>query len=133
MAFTMKDILPILDEVFTPQTNEFSEYVKWTSDCNGDFYRTCYHKKDTPIRNHYDGWQTATHIVIAFSESTPYSRDKLGYELEHNIEATKLKMQLCPLPEEHIRECIEWNKSMDYPTYKVINLLERKDVTDNFK
>lgn len=131
-GFTMSQILPILDEVFTPETTDFSEYLKWTSECNGDFYRICYRKLEEPIKEEYLGWVNTTHIVIAFDSSTPYSRDKLGFKLKCSVELTKLKMQLCPVAGQDVKEAIQWNIDMGYPTYKVIDLVSKKDVTDNY-
>lgn len=130
-SLSMDNILPILDEIFLPDENGiFSWYVRWTSECNGDFYRTCYRRLSEDIADHYYGYKKATHIVVAFE--TPFSREGLGFESSGSEQLTKLKMQLCPISEQYIDETIQWNLDLQYPYYRVIDLLNRKDVTDKY-
>ena len=130
--FTMDNILPVLDRVFTPGTTVFSDYVRYATDCNGDFYRTCYRKKAEPIDNQYYGYRKTTHIVVAFEENVPINKDSFSFEKEGNVELTRLQMQLCPVKESHIDECIQWNIDMGYPCYRVVDLINHEEITGKY-
>lgn len=133
--FSLDNIYPILDEVFPTGTISFSEYVKWTSECHGNFYRTCHKKMDEPAKERYDGWNTATHLVIAFAGTKDYDPLLVSFRPQNENEAlleTGLKMQLCPTTKENVVEEAKWNIMMNYQKYRIIDLINRKDVTSNF-
>lgn len=131
-VFTMDKILPIIDEVFSDSKMKLSEYIRWTSDCNGSFYRTCYCKKNRPIDNFYFGWNDADMLVISFFSETPYSPYAASFKEWKGVRLTNLKMQICPCVKENVIEKIEVNMGLGYLTYHVIDLKARKDVTSDY-
>ena len=132
VSFTMDRILPILDDIFTPGSTRFSDYLRWTCECHGDFYRTCHCKRNAPIKDTYDGYKKATHIIVAFSRSTPFSIDRIGYEPWMDMESSKLHLQLTPAVEAAIEDAIQWDIDLGYPHYRVIDLVTKVEVTKDY-
>ena len=73
------DILSVLDTVFTPNTTEFSDYVKFTSDDNG-FLRTCFCKKNYLLENRNIS-KNCTHAVVACE--FPFDRNEYWNLTKH--------------------------------------------------
>ena len=120
------DILSVLDTVFTPNTSEFSDYVKFTSDDNG-FLRTCFCKKNYLLENRNIS-KNCTHVVVACE--FPFDRKNLVckwviYPFE--FEKTMLKMQICFSSKESLEDDVEWNYEMGYKYCYVIDL-QRKAI-----
>lgn len=46
---TLYELIDKANEVPTPKSMDFYNYVIWTSDDNGGFLRTCYTKKSKPL------------------------------------------------------------------------------------
>lgn len=131
--YDMESILSIVDEIFSDSKMKLSEYIRWTSDCNGFFYRTSYCRKDYPIDNFYMGWNYANMLVISFASETPYTPFAASFKEWNGLMLTNLKMQLCPCIKEDVVEQIEQNMGLGYLTYRVIDLNARKDVTSDYK
>ena len=117
MIKTIYEALRRFDELFTPGTTLFSDYVLWTSDWNGDFFRTCYISKAQPQR---DRVLRENDVVIAALEKPLNLADILYHGDYSTQKETLLKLQICwgcLEPE----SWLEWNAEMGYGYRYVLN------------
>ena len=121
------EVLSILDSLFTPNTTEFSDYAKWTSDDNG-FLRTCFCRKRNILKNRNIG-RDVTHIVVGCE--TRLDRNNLVCKWVNDpfeYEETMFKMQICFDSFEGLEDEVEWNGEMGYRYCYIIDL-ENKSMT----
>ena len=122
---TVFDVLGILDDVFTPGTTAFSDYVKATSDDNG-FLRTAFCKKRRILDDRSIPPDT-THVVIGSDcviEERNLRCQWTGDPFEH--EWTMTKLQICFSNAEGIGGKIDWNRQMGYHFCCVADLSARE-------
>ena len=118
---TVYGVLSALDNIFSPNSTKFSDYVKSTSDDNG-FLRTAFCKKkgllkDRPIL------EGTTHIVIGSTRDI-YEEDLIctwtdePYEFEEPL----IKLQICFSAAGNVAEKERWSVSMGYPICYTVEL-----------
>ncbi|GEM_PF-4763802 len=105
---TIYEVLEILNQHYTPNTQNFINYVLWTSDYNGGFLRTCYRKKGKPLKNFSLG--DVKFIIVGFQEK--FDPTLLNIE-ELNTKGTQTKMQIIYVhTEEELDGEVEWCKCL---------------------
>ena len=128
----MYEMLSILDNVFTPDTTEFSDYVKWTSDDNG-FLRTCFCKKSRVLRDRNIP-KDCTHVIVG-CDSEFNKADLICKWVDDPFEfmSTVLKMQICftVKDKEAIEDEVDWNHGMGYKFCYLVDL-RSKSIVDIF-
>lgn len=118
---TIYSLLESLDEVFTPGSTKFSDYVKDTSDDNG-FLRTAYCKLPERMRNR----PVSNKVTYAVIGSEHYIREE-DLRCEFTVDPfeyneTKTKLQVSFVNSLEIEDTIRWNKEVGYPICTVIPL-----------
>lgn len=113
MIQTILEGLREFDRMFTPGTTLFSDYVLWTSDWNGDFFRTCYISKSQPQRDR--NLPSGTLFVVAALEE-PLNLDDLLWHGDYScVQETRLKLQICwARGAEELEDLLEWNAELGY-------------------
>ncbi len=128
---TLYGVLGILDELFTPNSTLFSDYVKCTSDYNGGFLRTCYCKK-SKIQGDRRISDDLNCVVLGMS--MPFDKDKLityHAKTPFEFEATLTKMQVCFTVKEDVDDEVEWNQELGYSYCYIIDL-NSKEIEERF-
>ncbi len=113
------DVLELLNNNYTPNTRKFFDYATWTSDDNGGFLRTCYRKKDKPLKDYDLG--TVTHVVVGFQDK--FDPNKLITFPDLNFLSTKTKMQIIFIYSKgQLEGEIEWCKCLTPVDIQVFEL-----------
>lgn len=130
---TLYQVLEMLDKIFTPNTTEFSDYVKWTSDDNG-FLRTCFCKKSKQLENRKIP-KDCIYIIVSFDK--PFNQNNLicsWTDEPFEFEETITKMQISfDVSKDSIESDIEWNFGMGYMHCYVIDLATETIISERDK
>ncbi|MBR1454838.1 MAG: hypothetical protein IJ593_09405 [Lachnospiraceae bacterium] len=104
---TLYELIKQANDVLTPGTEKFYDYVINSSDNNGGFLRTCYHRHSKPLEDYKHCDDIA---VVCFSK--PFKEKDLDYDFSDLFGyQTRTKLQF--VYSGGIEE-LEWNFQMDY-------------------